>query len=67
MVKKLGIKEGCAIYSSGAPPQYRALLKPLPVGVKFKATLDSSINIAHVFETDKDRLAKVLVARKKLR
>jgi len=30
LVKKLGVKEGCAVHTVGAPPEYRNLLKPLP-------------------------------------
>jgi len=67
LVKKLGVKEGCVIHTIGAPPGYRALLKPIPAGVKFKAVADGSIGIVHVFETEKDRLAKVLASlREKL-
>lgn len=62
LAKKLGVKENCAIFTIGAPSGYRRLLKPLPVGVKFKTAADSSINIAHVFETEKDRLATLLAS-----
>lgn len=62
LVKKLGIKERCAIYVSGAPTGYRALLEPLPEGVKFKTVVDPSIDIVHVFESERERLAKRLVA-----
>lgn len=65
LVEKLGVKEGFAIHTIGAPPGYRALLKPLPAGVKFEGTVDSSIRIVHVFETEKERLAKVLSALRK--
>jgi hypothetical protein len=61
LVKKLGVKTGCAIYPVGAPPGYRALLEPLPAGVKFKTAADRSVSIVHVFETEKARLAKLLV------
>lgn len=61
LVKKLGIKEGCAIHTIGAPPGYRALLNPLPAGVRFKAALDKSVGIVHLFETKEDRLATILI------
>jgi hypothetical protein len=32
LVKKLGVKEGCAVHTVGAPADYRNLLKPLPAG-----------------------------------
>jgi hypothetical protein len=67
LTKKLGIKEGCAIHTIGAPPDYRTLLKPLPDGVRFETAVSSSTNIVHVFETERIRLATILVTlRKKL-
>src|ERR1700682_6677825 len=65
LVKKLGVKESCAIHTIGAPPGYRALLKPLPGGVKFQASVSRSTNIVHVFETERARLAEILVALRK--
>lgn len=65
LVEKLGVKEGFAIHTIGAPRGYRALLKPLPAGVKFRGAVDSSIRIVHVFETEKERLAKMLSALRK--
>lgn len=61
LVKKLGIKEGCAVYTVGAPEDYRALLKPLPAGVRFQASASASTSIVHVFETQRTRLAMLLV------
>jgi hypothetical protein len=67
LVKKLGIKENSAVYTIGAPPDYRALLKPLPEGVRFDASPGASTTLVHVFETRRSRLAAVLAAlRKKL-
>jgi hypothetical protein len=34
LVKKMGIKQGFAIHTIGAPPDYRALVQPLPAGVR---------------------------------
>lgn len=65
LVAKLGVKAGCSIHTINAPPGYRALLKTLPAGVKFKAAVDGSVGIVHVFETEKDLLAKVLAALRK--
>jgi len=68
LVKKLGIKEGCAVHTIGAPAGYRDLLKPLPAGVRFEAAASASTDIVHVFETEHGRLGTILVAlRKNLR
>jgi len=67
LAKKLGIKEGHAIHTIGAPSNYQALLKPLPDGVRFEAAGSAKTNIVHLFETDRARLAKQLAGlRKKL-
>jgi hypothetical protein len=67
LVKKLGVKEGFAVHTIGAPPDYRDLLKPLPAGVRFATSATASTNIVHVFETQRAALNSVLVAlRKKL-
>ena len=50
--QKLGIKEGYAIHTIGAPADYRTLLKPLPDGVRFRAVADATTNLVHLFETD---------------
>jgi len=66
LAKKLGIKEGCAIHTIAAPPNYQALLKPLPDGVKFEGAANA-VDIVHLFETERAQLAKELKAlRKKL-
>ena len=67
LVKKLGVKEGCAVHTVGAPPDYRNLLKPLPAGVRFEAAATAATNIVHVFETQRTGLNTALVTlRKKL-
>jgi len=65
LVKKLGIKEGFAIHTIGAPPDYRALVQPLPVGVKFVRAVTGATNIVHLFETERDRLATLLADLRK--
>jgi hypothetical protein len=65
--KKLGIKPGSRLFVSGAPRTYRKLLTPLPAEVSFKDQAGPEIDIAQVFVTEKEDLAKVLAAlRKKL-
>jgi hypothetical protein len=67
LVKKLGVEEGCAIHTVGAPADYRNLLNPLPAGVRFEAVATASTNIVHVFETQRTALNTALVTlRKKL-
>ena len=67
LVKKLGVKEGCAVHTVGAPADYRNLLKPLPAGVRFDGAATVSTNIVHVFETQRTGLNTTLVTlRKKL-
>jgi hypothetical protein len=67
LVKKLGIKQGFAIHTIGAPPEYRALVQPLPAGVKFVRAVTGETNMVHVFETERDRLAPLLAdVRKRL-
>src|SRR4051794_5462243 len=38
LAKKLGMTEGRTVFVIGAPPTYRALLAPLPPGVRFVKT-----------------------------
>jgi hypothetical protein len=68
LVKKLGVKDGCRIVLLDAPPEYPALLQAVPPGVSFEVTASSNTDLAHVFVTDRNQLAKYLsVLRKKLR
>jgi hypothetical protein len=67
LVKKLGIKDGFTVYPINAPANYRALLKPLPPGVKFDSEPRASTNLVHVFATQRADLERDLKAlRKKL-
>lgn len=68
LVKKLGIREGSRVYLSGAPAQFLETLGRLPDGVRVVPRLDAATDIAHLFETDRARLAKTLqVALPKLK
>ena len=65
--QKLGIKAGFAVAAIGAPPRYRALLGPLPDGVRF-CTIEAEPQLVHYFCTERERLAKDLPAlREKMR
>ena len=60
LAKKLGVREGSSIWTLAAPEDYRALLEPLPPGVRFVAKLSKDVDIAHVFSTQRAVLADVL-------
>ena len=60
LAKKLGIKPGCRIHPLNAPSNYRKLLEPLPAGVRFESSANAATDLVHVFETQRDRLAKTL-------
>jgi len=62
LAKKLGIKDGGRVFVSSAPPNYRALLAPLPEGVKIVSRLDESVDVAHLFSARRSELQKLLRA-----
>jgi len=65
--KKLGIKETNRVLLVDAPNDYESLLEPLPPDVQFVSHLDSTVDIAHVFVTQREELSKGLsTLRKKL-
>lgn len=65
--KKLGIKAAHRVLLIEAPKNYESLLVPLPPAVQFVSQPDSTVDIAHVFVTQREDLAKILSAlRKKL-
>lgn len=66
--KKLGIKEGQCVVLFDAPAEYMATLAPLPTGVQFVDRAGPTVDLAQVFVTEKDDLARHLKAlRKKLK
>jgi hypothetical protein len=67
LFKKLGVKDNFKVCALDAPAGYRALLAPLPAGVTITAVPSAATNIAHVFVTERIRLARTLATlRKKL-
>ena len=60
LAKKLGIKEASRVFATGAPREYRRSLEPLPTGVRFETHPGPRVDIAHVFVTQKEELAKCL-------
>lgn len=65
LAKKLGLKEGSRVHAVGAPANYRALLEPLPAGVKFSADLEGTIDLVHVFALSSAELARQLAVLRK--
>jgi hypothetical protein len=63
LVKKLGIAEGSRLFLSGAPDYYVDLLGGhLPDRVEVVRRIDMRTDVAHIFETNRVRLAKALGA-----
>ncbi len=62
LAKKLGISAGMRVATEQAPAHYRELLAPLPEGVRFARTVDSTTGLAHLFATERRALAKALPA-----
>ena len=68
LAKKLGIKEASRVFAMGAPREYKRLLEPLPTAVQFETRPGPRVDIAHVFVTQKEELAKCLeTMREKLK
>lgn len=66
--KKLGIREGTRLLLLDAPEGYEQLLAPLPDGVWREHRAGPAVDIAQVFVTRKEELARQLGAlRRKLR
>jgi hypothetical protein len=62
LAKKLGFKPGMRVSASGAPPNYRQLLAPLPQGIEFQTRVSKTTDIVHFFTTAKVDLARKLEA-----
>ena len=68
LAKKLGVTAGCKVLCIDAPADYQSLLEPIPDGVTFTSRADACVDLAHLFVTERGRLAKELAAlRGKLR
>lgn len=68
LAKKLGIVAGSEVLVLGAPVDFRALLQPIPTGVRFTSKPTANTSLAHVFITDKSDLSKSLaLLRQKLK
>jgi hypothetical protein len=62
LAKKLGIKESSHVLLLDAPEELASLLEPLPSHVVFERKAGPQVDIAHVFVTGREELAKHLVA-----
>jgi hypothetical protein len=60
LCRKLGIKNAHRVLLIEAPENYERLLAPLPPGVQFVIRPDSKVDIAQVFVTRKEELARTL-------
>jgi hypothetical protein len=68
LAKKLGIKEGSAICTRGAPAGYAALVAPLPEGVRTGRTVNGRTDLVHIFSRQRSKLlAELTAARTALR
>lgn len=65
LAKKLGIKERHVVVTLGAPKHYRALLAPLPAGVRFATRPGADSDMVHLFVTQREDLARQLVSLRK--
>ncbi len=60
LAKKLGIKAASRVLLVNVPEDYADLLQPLPDGVRFEKTASPRVEMAHIFVTRKEELAKHL-------
>jgi hypothetical protein len=60
LAKKLGIGAGARVAPLGAPPDYPALLAPLPEGVVFEPRAGARTDVAHLFVREREELARRL-------
>ncbi|ARN21813.1 DUF3052 family protein [Piscinibacter gummiphilus] len=66
--RKLGIKENHRVLLIDAPEVLAALLQPLPQGVQFVDRPGDSVDLVHLFVTQRESLSRQLIAlRKQLR
>jgi hypothetical protein len=62
LAKKLGIKAGMVVRTVNAPPNYAALLDPLPEDATIASaqSKDTELDIVHVFATTRTELVRSL-------
>lgn len=62
LARKLGIGAGCRLYLRAAPPNYAALVAPLPAGVRVVARIGAGTDLIHLFATRRAQLERALRA-----
>jgi hypothetical protein len=68
LARKLGIVAGTRVAALEAPPDYAALLAPLPEGVVFEPRAGAQTDVAHLFVREREELGRRLaVLRETLR
>jgi hypothetical protein len=60
LAKKLGIKEGCALYLFNAPENYQTLVDPLPTDVTTTTDI-ARADVLHIFSNRRDELENTLL------
>ena len=60
LAKKLGIGTGHRVWLAQAPPNYSAMVAPLPDGVTFVSKPTTTTDVAHVFTSARRELEKTL-------
>jgi hypothetical protein len=60
LARKLGYREGCKVFLIAPPEDYEQLVRPLPPGVRFVARANKSVDIAHLFVTERAVLHRQL-------
>lgn len=60
VAKKLGLRAASHVLLLDAPQDFAALLEPLPTGVVFETQATAAVDIAHVFVTRSEDLARYL-------
>jgi hypothetical protein len=60
LLQKLGVRSGTRLLPLGRPPDYAAILGPLPEGVELTSRLTARVDIVHLFVTRRVTLAREL-------
>lgn len=68
LATKLGLRPSSRVLLLDAPPEFMSLVDPLPQGVRFERAAGPGVDIAHLFVTRREVLARRLSAlRRQLR
>jgi hypothetical protein len=65
LARKLGLAESSRVLLVDAPADYADWVQPIPAGVVFESQAARTVDIAHVFATEKEDLAQHLAALRK--